>query len=135
GVGRTGRLARLSQTRTVLSHAVGSRGVVDSLCGIDERSAGTQRPSPKILIALRWSAVTSGASITVGRRPRSFVRTCTSVAFTSESDFIVAPVVVVRTQNLPAQARAFQQASTCRIDMPGERYAPPTLLHLCHHEV
>src|SRR5450759_225987 len=82
-------LAPLSQTRTVNSHAVGGGGVVDSLCGIDERSSGTQRSSSKILIALRWSAVTSGASITVGRRPRSFVRTLTSVAFTSEIDFIV----------------------------------------------
>ena len=56
---------------------------------LDERSVGIQRPRSKILTALRWSAVKSGASITVARRPSPFVRTLTKVAFISESVFSV----------------------------------------------
>ena len=60
-------------------------GVVSQL---DEISDGIHRSSSKTLTALRCSALRSGASITVGRRPSAPERTRTSVAFTSESIFI-----------------------------------------------
>jgi hypothetical protein len=41
------------------------------------------------LTDLRCSALKSGASITVARRPRSFVRTRTNVALTSARVFIM----------------------------------------------
>src|SRR5216684_1955920 len=82
-------LARLSQTRTSFSHAEGCTSVSGTLGFLDERSVGIQRPSSNVLTDLRCSAVKSGASITVARRPRSFVRTRTKVAFTSESVFIM----------------------------------------------
>src|SRR5216683_1153152 len=82
-------LARLSQTRTSFSYAEGCTSGCDALELLDERSAGIQRPRSKILTDLRCSADSSGASITVARRPRSFVRTRTKVAFTSESVFIM----------------------------------------------
>src|SRR6266699_4280184 len=84
-----GCLARLSQTRTSFSHAEGCTPGSDALECLDERSVGIQRPRSKTLTDLRCSAVSSGASITVARRPRSFVRTRTKVAFTSESVFIM----------------------------------------------
>ncbi len=82
-------LARLSQTRTSFSHGEGCTSRPDAPDSLDERSAGIQRPRSKILTDLRCSAVSSGARITVARRPRSFVRTRTKVAFTSESVFIM----------------------------------------------
>jgi hypothetical protein len=56
---------------------------------LDERSIGIQRPKAKALTALRCSAVSSGASITVARRPSPVVRTRTNVVFIAESVFIV----------------------------------------------
>jgi len=84
-----GVLARLSQNRTSFSHAEGCTSRPDAPDSLDERSAGIQRPRSKILTDLRCSAVSSGTRITVARRPRSFVRTRTKVAFTSESVFIM----------------------------------------------
>src|SRR5437899_7257131 len=81
--------ARLSQTRTSFSYAEGCTSGCDAVELLDERSACIQRPRSKILTDLRCSADSSGASITVARRPRSFVRTRTKVAFTSESVFIM----------------------------------------------
>ena len=58
---------------------------------LDERSVGIQRSRSKALTALRWSAVKTGASITVAGRPGPFVPTRTKVAFISASVFIVPP--------------------------------------------
>ena len=56
---------------------------------LDERSVGIQRSRSKALTALRWSAVKTGASITVAGRLGPFVPTRTKVAFISASVFIV----------------------------------------------
>ena len=62
--------------------------------GIHERRVGNQRSSAKTLTARRWSAVSSGASITVGRRP--------------------GPPVVVRTRvaRMPAKLCIMARAET-----------------------
>ena len=54
-----------------------------------ERMDGIQRASSKLRTALRCSAFSSGASMNVGRRPRSPVVVRTSVAVIPESDAIM----------------------------------------------
>jgi hypothetical protein len=74
------QLARLSKNQGRFVHATRSPLGFDALGPIDERSIGNHRPRSKARIALRCSAVSSGASKTVARRPRPCVRTCTIVA-------------------------------------------------------
>ena len=88
-LGSASRLARLSQNRASLAQAAGLTLGPDTSRVLDERSVGIQRSSSKILTAWRCSALKSGASITVARRPRSWLRTRTKVAFTSASVFIM----------------------------------------------
>lgn len=80
-VGKINRaLALLSQIRGHFAHAAGAGLERERVNTLDERSLGNQRSKSNVSTALRCSALRSGASITVGRRPRPCVRTRTSVA-------------------------------------------------------
>src|SRR5215471_4311898 len=110
-------LARLSQNRGLLLHATRPTLGFDSPPSIDERSAGIQRPRSKVRTALRCSAVSSGASNTVARRPRSFVRTCTIVAATPARVFMTLMAdfpVPSATRDRLASVKPITVAKVCR---------------------
>ena len=70
----------LERALALLSHRHDASSLECSLAFIHERSEGIQRASSKTLTAWRCSAVSSGGSATVGRRPMPPVVVRTSVA-------------------------------------------------------
>ena len=83
-------LARLSQKRSLFSHAAGLLSDGNARSVLDERSVGIQRPSSNASTQACWSRVRSGAGTTVAGRPRCFPRTRTDVASIPDRVFIMA---------------------------------------------
>ena len=82
-------LALLSQILSPFVRATRFPSVFDALSFLDERSAGIHFPRSNSLTSFRCSALSSGASTIVGRRPRLLSLSVTVVASISASVFIM----------------------------------------------